>query len=132
MHSHTSGGGRMRRWLIVAVLAFVLPACTSNAADPLAYDLTEFDVTGPESLGAGESTIRVSNSGEFPHTLVIAGQDGQVIAATDMIQPGETVAIDVDLGPGGYQFSCRIVGERSDGSIVDHFEEGMVQTVSVS
>lgn len=122
----------MRGRLIVAVLILVLPACTSNAADPPDYDLTEFDVAGPESLQAGESTIRVSNSGEFSHTLVIAEQDGQVIAATDMIQPGETVAIEVDLGAGGYQFSCRIVGEKPDGSIVDHFEEGMVQTVSVA
>lgn len=121
----------MRRWLIVAVLAVALPACTPESGDSLTYDLTEFDVNGPENFAAAASTIRVVNSGEFPHTLVIAGQDGRVVAATDMVQPGETAAIDVDLEPGSYQFSCRIVGEKPDGSIVDHFEEGMVQTVSV-
>jgi hypothetical protein len=110
----------------------VLPACSSASTDSLAYDLTEFEISGPESLVAGGVTVSVSNSGEFPHTLVIAEQDGRVLAATDMIQPGATVAIDVDLGPCRYQFSCRVVGEKPNGSIVDHFEEGMVQTVSVS
>ena len=121
----------MRRWLLVAALVLALPACTTDGADSLAFDLTEFDVSGPTGLDAGGSTINVTNSGEFPHTLVIAGQDGHVVAATHMIQPGESVAIELDLQPGNYQFSCRIVGERPDGSIVDHFEEGMVHTVSV-
>lgn len=122
----------MRRWLFSTVLALSLSACASGGTESLTFDLTEFDVNGPASLGASESTVEVTNSGDFPHTLVIAEASGKVVAATDMIQPGETVALDVDLGTGSYQFSCRIVGEKPDGTIVDHFEEGMVQTVSVS
>jgi len=121
----------MRRWLVFAALLLALPACTSKGSESLTFDLTEFDVNGPGRLDAGVSTISVSNSGEFPHTLVIAEENGRVVAATEMIQPGETAAIDIDLAPGSYQFSCRIVGQRQDGSIVDHFEEGMVQRVSV-
>ena len=117
--------------MILAALALTLPACTSATSGTLAYDLTEFEVSGPRSLEPGGATISVANSGEFPHTLVIAEQDGRVIVATDMVQPGENVTLDLDLGAGTYQFSCRIVGQKPDGAIVDHFEEGMVQTVSV-
>lgn len=121
----------MSRWLVAAVLAVALSACVQSGAGSSAYDLSEFDVDGPTGLSTGASTVTVRNSGEFPHTLVIVGPDGSVVFATDMIQPGETVEMDVDLTGGTYQFSCRIVGQKPDGTIVDHFEEGMVQTVSV-
>ena len=121
----------MRRMMILVALALVLSACVSDAADSPAFDLTEFEVNGPETLSADQGMVAVTNSGEFPHTLVIAETGGSVVAATEMIQPGETVTIEVDLESGIYQFSCRIVGEKPDGTIVDHFEEGMIQTVSV-
>ena len=75
--------------------------------------------------------MSVTNSGEFPHTLVISDENGTVITGTDLIAPGQTVALDVPLQPGTYQFTCRIVSQKPDGAIVDHFEEGMVQTVTV-
>ena len=122
----------MRRFLIIAALVLIMPACTSDATASPVFELSEFEVDGPGTLAAGELALTVTNSGEFPHTLVIAEANGSVVAATEMIQPGETVTIDADLEPATYQFSCRIVGEKPDGTIVDHFEEGMLQTVSVN
>ena len=118
--------------MIVAALVLMTPACSSDAtAGSPVFDLSEFEVNGPGTLTPGETSVTVTNSGEFPHTLVIAEANGSVVAATEMIQPGETVTIEVDLESTTYQFSCRIVGEKPDGTIVDHFEEGMLQTVSV-
>ena len=121
----------MKLWMVFVAVVLSLPACSTQVTDSPAFDLTEFEVGGPEILHAGPTTVTVTNSGEFPHTLVIAKATGSVVAATEMIRPGETAAIEVDLESGTYQFSCRIVGEKPDGTIVDHFEEGMIQTVSV-
>lgn len=120
----------MKRAIFVAVV-LVMPACSSGVTGSPIFDLTEFEINGPETLGERETTVTATNSGEFSHTLVIAEASGSVVAATEMIQPGQTVTIDVDLESATYQFSCRIVGEKPDGTIVDHFEEGMIQTVSV-
>lgn len=121
----------MKRWTLALALVLALPACTQAASEASTYELAEFTIDGPSDLGASVSTLTVTNTGEFPHTLVIAEADGSVVTATDMIQPGEAVVIDVDLGSGSYQFTCRIVGQKPDGTIVDHYEEGMVRTVSV-
>lgn len=123
----------MRRILRVslALLLALNVACAGAASPSPGYDLHEFVVDGPSSLEAGTNSLRVSNTGEFPHTLVVARSDGTVVAATDLIQSGDSVHLELDLEPGVYQFTCRIVSQRSDGQIVDHFQEGMNRTVSV-
>ncbi len=95
------------------------------------FDLSEFTISGPESLASGASTVEVANSGNLPHTLVITDDSGQVVAATDLIPPGETAALDVNLEDGRYSFTCRVVAENGEGEIVDHFEMGMSETVEV-
>lgn len=116
----------------VAALLFVLGGCSGTTqSGPSAYDLTEFAVSGPSKVDPGASTMTVSNSGDFPHTLVIADETGRVVAATDLIEPGEVVDLSVSLDPGEFQFTCRIVAEKPDGQIVDHFEAGMSRTVRV-
>lgn len=82
-------------------------------------------------LASGQSNLTVSNSGEFAHTLVIADRTGTVLAATGLIQPGETTELDVDLSNGQFQFTCRIVAQKPDGELVDHFEAGMSTIVRV-
>lgn len=116
--------------LLVTSLLLVLGACSESAqSGPSGYDVTEFAISGPAQTPAGESTITVSNSGEFPHTLVIADETGRVVAATDLIQPGDDVDLAISLDPGEFHFTCRIVAEKPDGEIVDHFEAGMSKTV---
>lgn len=120
----------MRRLAVLSIMAVVLGACFQSASSEARYDLAEFSISGPDQLGVvGE--IEVANSGEYPHTLVVTAEDGSVIAATGIVAPGATAALDVDLSAGKYQFTCRIVAETPDGSIVDHFERGMIQNVEV-
>jgi small subunit ribosomal protein S19 len=68
--------------------------------------------------------------GEFSLTRV-TDSSGGVVAATPLVQPGETAALEVDLAPGRYSFTCRIVAEDPDGNIVDHYEAGMNTLVDV-
>lgn len=117
--------------VVVACLLAIATACTKDASGVSGYDLHEFAIEGPTSLAAGVRSLEVANSGEFPHTLVVARADGTVVAATNLIQPGESALLELDLEAGVYQFTCRIVSQRPDGQIVDHFEEGMSRTVSV-
>jgi hypothetical protein len=121
----------MRRLAALSVMVLALGACAQTASSDARYDLAEFSISGPERLTAvGE--IVVSNSGQYPHTLVVTDVDGSVVAASGLVAPGATSSLAVDLTAGNYQFTCRIVTETPDGSIVDHFEEGMSQRVEVS
>jgi uncharacterized cupredoxin-like copper-binding protein len=54
-----------------------------------------------------------------------------VIAATDLVVPGAEATLEVDLQPGTYVFSCRIVSQDDEGNLIDHFESGMHRTVTV-
>ena len=40
--------------------------------------------------------------------------------------------MSLDLTPGKYQITCRIVTQIEDGSLIDHYDAGMNQTVEVS
>ena len=114
------------------IAALLIAACSGPVADQAQYDLGEFYIAGPAQIEAGSSTLVASNSGEFAHTIVITGQEGGVIAATQLIQPGETVDLAVDLAPGRYQITCRIVAQTDDGRLVDHYEAGMGAMVEAS
>ena len=119
------------RMLLALVTAITLTACSSAVEGGQSFDLSEFSIAGPASLAEGTNSLSVGNSGQFPHTLVISADDGTVIAASDLIQPGETAQLEFSLEEGAYRFTCRIVNQTEDGEIVDHYEEGMVMTVSV-
>lgn len=122
---------RVPSFLAVCV-GIVLAACSGADSAATGFTLTEFVIDGPGALPPGSSLLSVENVGEFPHTLVIADETGRVVTASDLIQPGETDQLEVDLSSGTYQFTCRIVAEKPDGELVDHFEEGMVETVRVA
>lgn len=121
----------MSKSLLALTMALTLTACSGAVEAEQGFDLSEFSIEGPARLTSGNSSLSVGNSGQFPHTLVISGDDGTVIAASDLIPPGETAQLELFLDDGAYQFSCRIVSQTPDGAIVDHYEEGMAKTVSV-
>lgn len=121
----------MRRRLAPLVLAVLLLAGCSSEVTTSGFDVTEFTITGPERVAPGTHVFDVSNSGEYPHTMVVTDSSGQVVAATGLIAPGETTTLEVDLDPGVYSFTCRIVAEDGEGHLVDHFESGMHASVTV-
>ena len=109
-------------------------ACQAEA--PLSAGEVELDdfyikpVSG--TWEAGHVEFDVFNEGNVAHTLVLTTEDGStVIASTEPIGSGESVVMAVDLLPGTYTLSCRIVKQASDGTFVDHFEEGMHTTIHV-
>ena len=121
----------MKRALIVATALAVVACAQTSSSDPV-YHLSEFTVSGPDLVTAGAGVVGVTNEGEYPHTLVITGEDGEVMAASELIQPGASAYLDVDLSDGVYYFTCRIVTETPTGEIIDHYEQGMSRTVEVS
>ena len=109
----------------------LLAACgVSQAGEPM-VTLDEFSVAAAEALAAGPIDLVVTNAGDFGHTLVVTDEAGEVLAVTELIEPGGVETVRADLDPGRYQFSCRIVVETPDGSISDHYELGMVTAVVV-
>jgi plastocyanin len=122
---------RSRLVAVVAVAALTVVSCAATTAEG-SFDLIEFAVNGPAELSADPQTVTVTNSGLFPHTLVVTDGDGAVVAATPLIQSGEAADMTLDLEPGQYSFTCRIVAQTPDGDLVDHFEEGMARTVTVA
>lgn len=113
-----------KSWLpVLALLA--LTGCAVQGGEHATYELVEFSIGGPDRVAAGSEAVTVDNGGEFPHTLVVTDDTGTVVAATSLIQPGESTTLALDLDPGLYSVTCRIVAQTPDGDIVDHFEAGM-------
>jgi hypothetical protein len=83
-------------------------------------------------LQVGTVELLVENYGEFSHTLVVSDASGTVIGATDLIGPEAQSILTVDLLPGSYTFTCRIVKGLDDGTIVDHYQLGMTASIEVS
>ena len=77
-------------------------------ASEMAFGLDSTDVT------AGEWTITLTNRGRMPHDLVVE-QDGDDIAGTDTIGPGESTTLTVTLTPGRYVFYCSVGNHRAMG-----------------
>ena len=122
----------MSRTWVALTIALTLTACSGVVEAHPSFDLSEFSIEGPARLAPGESSLGIVNTGQFPHTLVVSADDGTVIGASDLIQPGGSAQLELNLEDGVYQFTCRIVAQTPDGAIVDHYEEGMIKTVSVS
>jgi len=125
----------VRTMKVLGSLALVA-SITSCAGGPTSasatFDLVEYDVVGPSQLDPATKAIDVTNSGQYPHTLVITDLSGEVVAASSLISPGEGAELALDLEPGRYSFTCRIVVESPEGELIDHFEQGMTTSVSVT
>ena len=124
----------MRITAVALALALLVAACSMSADDAASaaeVRLDEFTIGLDTTLVAGEVDLTVVNEGEFAHTLLVEGPDGSVVAGTDLIAPGESLDLSLDLPSGAYRVSCRIVVEAADGEIIDHFEKGMRAPVTV-
>jgi uncharacterized cupredoxin-like copper-binding protein len=69
-----------------------------------------FDVTEAK---AGTITFVVKNEGTMPHDFEIRGSG--VRQKTNLLEPGETESLTVDLQPGTYTYVCTVPGHDSLG-----------------
>jgi plastocyanin len=98
-------------------------ASESGEAESITATEADFSITLDEdSLSAGTYEIDVVNSGSATHDLVVE-QDGNDVAGTDPIAPGDSSTLTVTLEPGEYVFYC---------SIGNHRAMGMERTVRVT
>jgi uncharacterized cupredoxin-like copper-binding protein len=67
-----------------------------------------------DEFGAGSYTFEVVNEGSATHDFVIE-RDGNDVAATDSIAPGDSTTLTYDLEPGEYVFYCSVGNHRSMG-----------------
>ncbi len=119
--------------LHAGLLAVVLAACSAvQASSSVVVTMSEFEIdVSVHTLSAGTVQVRLVNDGEFPHTLVVEDTSGAVIAASEALLADSARDLELELPEGRYRFTCRIVVEKSDGEIVDHYEQGMLTTVDV-
>ena len=116
--------------LVVAASALLGACAAPVASSVIDVELTEFAITtSNDRATAGDLTLDIWNTGEFPHTIVVSDTAGRVVRATDLIPPGANMELELDLPEGRYQFTCRIVAEADDGTLYDHFEQGMRTSV---
>lgn len=122
----------MRRTMIGTLLVLSFTACSTSAADVTDVTLEEFSIgVGDPHWRAGPLTLDVDNAGRFAHTLVVTSSEGTVVEMSPVLEPGEHTTMQLDLAPGTYHLTCRIVAETPDGEVVDHYEHGMHTTVTV-
>jgi plastocyanin len=101
------------------------PTGTGEAAEAESITATEADFSislDEDNLSAGTYEIEVANDGSATHDLVVE-RDGDDVAGTDKIAPGDSATLSVTLEPGEYVFYC---------SIGNHRAMGMELTVQVS
>jgi plastocyanin len=92
------------------------PADDTPAVSTLEAALVDFAVEMPETeLSAGTYTIAVANDGGASHDLVVEGPDGEDVAASDILAPGESGTVEVVLEPGEYVFYCSVGTHRAMG-----------------
>ncbi len=71
----------------------------------------------PQSVdaSAGVLAIVVHNYGRLTHNLVVSA-NGQSVAGTTPIAPGQTAELDLDLAPGTYQMASTILSDEALGA----------------
>ena len=67
-----------------------------------------------DSFSAGTYTFEVTNTGSMRHDFVVE-QNGEDVANTEVLQPGESTTLEVDLAPGEYVFYCSVGAHRAAG-----------------
>jgi hypothetical protein len=120
----------VRRWL--ASLLVLVAACGSTPAAEAGVALSEFAIdASAHRFASGPIELRVSNEGDYGHTLVVTDADGGVVSAGSLLAPGVATTMTLTLAPGVYDLTCRIIGQGDDGSVIDHYQEGMHATIVV-
>ncbi|RBY91005.1 cupredoxin domain-containing protein [Blastococcus sp. TF02A-30] len=90
----------------------VTPAAESAALEVTAVDFGfELD---DEELTAGTYEITLTNDGGSTHDLVVE-RDGEDVAESEDVDPGESTTFTVTLDEGEYVFYCSIANHRAMG-----------------
>jgi plastocyanin len=119
--------------MVLVLLIGLFGACGGQAVADTEVEIGEFWISPADRvLRAGTVELLVENVGEFSHTLVVSDASGTVVGATDLIGSEAATVLTVELLPGSYTFTCRIVKGLDDGTFVDHYQEGMTAGVTVS
>jgi plastocyanin len=88
------------------------PAAETESVTVTAEDFA-FSVD-EDGFAAGSYEITLVNGGGSTHDLVVE-RDGEDVAGTDAIDPGQEATLTVDLEPGEYVFYCSIANHRAMG-----------------
>lgn len=84
-------------------------------AETVAAQLVDFDIELDEdSFEAGTYEFEAVNAGDASHDFVVE-RDGADVAATQVLQPGQSETLTVDLEPGTYVFYCSVGNHRAMG-----------------
>lgn len=124
----TSGSGSTTSAAATSAEASPTDSAASGSADaPASQTLTATEgemyiEVSEDALSAGSYTIEVVNEGTGTHDLVVE-RDGDDVASTDNIAPGDSTTLTVELEPGEYVFYC---------SVANHRAMGMEVTVTVT
>ena len=92
-------------------------SAAGSPAESEAVSVTEgemFIQLSEDSFGAGTYTFEVTNTGTMPHDFVVE-QGGSDVAGTEVIQPGQSTTLEVELAPGEYVFYCSVGAHRAAG-----------------
>ena len=86
------------------------PAAPQSNA--VVVDESEFKiVTSTTTFKAGQITFQAKNVGQIPHDLAIKGTSDK----TNLIQPGGSATLSVNLKPGKYLLYCTVPGHEAAG-----------------
>lgn len=117
------------------IVAGVVTGCASRQASaplptggteprPVTVVLREFEFEPrPLKVKAGKVRFLLINRGSVEHDFMIPGVMQAMEHEKDLVQPGKSKTIEVDLKPGRYQVVCTVQG---------HKEAGMTITLEVS
>jgi len=141
----------MRELILTGLLALTLKPLPSTSASGVAsvtFRATDYAFTGPDTIAAGLTAVRLVNGGREAHQLnfyrlapavdpavvmrtLIANKarpDGVVkLGGVEGVAPGGTDSIMVVLGPGRYVLVCGIHSPDGKG----HAEKGMLRVLVV-
>ena len=67
-----------------------------------------------DSYASGSYTFEVVNEGDMPHDFVVE-RDGEDVAATEVLQPGQSATLTVTLEEGDYVVYCSVGAHRAAG-----------------
>jgi len=120
------------KMVIACLLAFVLAGCVARQTGtvPRAESavvgvvMREFEFEPrPLVAKAGRVRFQLMNRGSVEHDFMITELMMNMEHDRDLVQPGQTKTIEVDLKPGLYEVVCTVPG---------HKEAGMKVTIEVN
>lgn len=84
-------------------------------AETVEAQLVDFAIELDEdSFAAGTYEFAVTNDGDASHSFVVE-RDGEDVAATAILQPGQSETLTVDSEPGTYVIYCSVGNHRGMG-----------------